>query len=500
MDQKWSALPVPYAIEVPDRAPEGALLRPGVLRPRGRAALAPGLADGVPARGDPRARRLRRRTRSSTSRSSWCAADDGEVRAFQNACRHRGVRLVDGPGHLRAAASPARSTAGATARTAPTPASRMRKSFDRAQPRARRHRPDAGALRAVGRRARGSTSTTTRRRCASASSRPPPSSTRGRSSRCAPSGGTPAACPVNWKLAQQAFQEQYHVVQAHPQLVIPGHALRRPGRRVRPPGVRRRRDPVPAHDERGHGRHGPRQRRARRRGPARHRAARRRRRRRTATWNRTLNDAVVDWHRGDGQRHPRPQRARGRGPERADGLLLPALLRAADVQQRVVLPVPPARAGGDADGDLVAHPVPRGRPSGRGRRRPRCGSATTPAGRRSRPRTSRTCPASSWACTPRASSTCACPRRPRATSRTSSGRIDGFLAGLPHEQLLPRPARGQREPARPARSSSSTCDGPDPGLTPDADDAPPAEPSGASMPRGEALLRGRLRACPSPGR
>jgi phenylpropionate dioxygenase-like ring-hydroxylating dioxygenase large terminal subunit len=31
-----------------------------------------------------------------------------------------------------------------------------------------------------------------------------------------------ARLPVNWKLAQQAFQEQYHVVEAHPQLVIPG--------------------------------------------------------------------------------------------------------------------------------------------------------------------------------------------------------------------------------------------------------------------------------------
>jgi phenylpropionate dioxygenase-like ring-hydroxylating dioxygenase large terminal subunit len=28
--------------------------------------------------------------------------------------------------------------------------------------------------------------------------------------------------PVNWKLAQEAFVEQYHVVQTHPQLVIPG--------------------------------------------------------------------------------------------------------------------------------------------------------------------------------------------------------------------------------------------------------------------------------------
>ncbi len=31
-----------------------------------------------------------------------------------------------------------------------------------------------------------------------------------------------ARLPVNWKLAEQAFQEQYHVVQVHPQLVIPG--------------------------------------------------------------------------------------------------------------------------------------------------------------------------------------------------------------------------------------------------------------------------------------
>src|SRR5262249_55861704 len=28
--------------------------------------------------------------------------------------------------------------------------------------------------------------------------------------------------PVNWKLAQEAFVEQYHVTETHPQLVIPG--------------------------------------------------------------------------------------------------------------------------------------------------------------------------------------------------------------------------------------------------------------------------------------
>jgi nitrite reductase/ring-hydroxylating ferredoxin subunit len=35
--------------------------------------------------------------------------------------------------------------------------------------------------------------------------------------------------PVNWKLAQEAFVEMYHVVQTHPQLVIPGRYGRRDG-------------------------------------------------------------------------------------------------------------------------------------------------------------------------------------------------------------------------------------------------------------------------------
>ena len=35
--------------------------------------------------------------------------------------------------------------------------------------------------------------------------------------------------PVNWKLAEEAFVEQYHVVQTHPQLVIPGRYPPRDG-------------------------------------------------------------------------------------------------------------------------------------------------------------------------------------------------------------------------------------------------------------------------------
>src|SRR3954454_8716210 len=39
---------------------QAAVLRPRLLRPRGRAALVSHVADGVPARGDPRSARLRR--------------------------------------------------------------------------------------------------------------------------------------------------------------------------------------------------------------------------------------------------------------------------------------------------------------------------------------------------------------------------------------------------------------------------------------------------------
>ena len=130
MGQKWSALPVPHAIEVPDRAPKERYYDPDFFAARGRAAVAPGLADGVPARGDPASRATSSTYEILDQSVIVLRADDGEVRAFQNACRHRGVTARRGPGHLRAAASPARSTAGATASTAPTPTSRMRKSFD----------------------------------------------------------------------------------------------------------------------------------------------------------------------------------------------------------------------------------------------------------------------------------------------------------------------------------------------------------------------------------
>ena len=110
--------------------------------------------------------------------------------------------------------------------------------------------------------------------------------------------------PVNWKLAQQAFQEQYHVVEAHPQLVIPGMRYSaRPGEPFDPrvfvdaelqylrtmsegmAGMVHATDlriaeglrdvELPADPEQA-----------------------------MATWYRTLNDAVVAWHRAAGSDVP----------------------------------------------------------------------------------------------------------------------------------------------------------------------------------------------------
>ena len=133
-------------------------------------------------------------TRSSTSRSSCVRQRRREVRAFQNACRHRGVRLVEGQGNCESGftCSVPRVVLRPGRRQHPHPDAQVVRP---AQPRrpATSTSPRCGASCGAG--ARGSTSTTTPRRCGSASSRPPRSSTRGRSSRCAPSGGTPAGCP-----------------------------------------------------------------------------------------------------------------------------------------------------------------------------------------------------------------------------------------------------------------------------------------------------------------
>ena len=129
---------------------QGALLRPGLLPDGSRVAVAAGLADGVPARGDPGAARLRRVRdprpvgHRGAHRRHGCARVPERVPPP----RREGRR---GAGHAASAASPARSTAGATASTATNTFVSQRKTFAEHNLRARRHRPRARALRDVGR-------------------------------------------------------------------------------------------------------------------------------------------------------------------------------------------------------------------------------------------------------------------------------------------------------------------------------------------------------------
>ena len=193
VERKPSALPVPYAMEFPDRVPQGALLRPGLLRDGGRALVAAGVADGVPARGDPAAARLRRvrDPRPVDHRAAHRRHGRARVPERVPPPRREGRRRARDRAR---AGSRARSTAGATASTARTRScrARSRSPSTTCNPTTSTSRRCAARCGAV---ARGSTSTTTRRRCGSASSRTPPSSTRGRWSRCARSGGTRAGSP-----------------------------------------------------------------------------------------------------------------------------------------------------------------------------------------------------------------------------------------------------------------------------------------------------------------
>jgi glycine betaine catabolism A len=109
--------------------------------------------------------------------------------------------------------------------------------------------------------------------------------------------------PVNWKLAIEAFVEAYHVPQTHPQLIIPARYGLRPGQefdaaefvesdlrylRAMSEGMA---GMVHANDVRiAEGLRGTEL-------PADAEAAR-------ATWNRTLNDAVTQWHRERGSEIP----------------------------------------------------------------------------------------------------------------------------------------------------------------------------------------------------
>ena len=227
--------------------------------------------------------------------------DDGSVAAFQNACRHRGVELVQGRGRCgkafvcpfhgwrydvdgsNVAVTQKRSFAehnldpaelGLVPVRCETLAGFAFVNFDLAAPSLRESlEPTASALDAW------------------------------KFESLRAEWWYAARLPVNWKLAIEAFVEMYHVVQAHPQLVIPTRFGMREGAEFDPvafvdadiqylramsegmAGMCPATDVAVAESLRGIDL------------PTEAKEA-------MAVWNRTLNDAVVDWHRARGHDVP----------------------------------------------------------------------------------------------------------------------------------------------------------------------------------------------------
>ena len=165
--------------------------------------------------------------------------------------------------------------------------------------------------------------------------------------------------PVNWKLAQEAFLEQYHVIETHPELVIP--------KRFAPKDPATF-DPESFIDAELHYLHvmsegmagmvhandvavaeGQRTMELRPRTPK-------------GPWRPVAQPpSTTPWWPGTAARGaviPDLNELGGPGHRRDDVLLLPALLRAAHVLERLGLSLPPPRTRRDPHGDLVPHPLP----------------------------------------------------------------------------------------------------------------------------------------------
>ncbi len=300
MDRRWSALPVPHAMELPDRAPkeryfdrdffemEADQLWPRVWQMACRLEEIPRPNDYV-------------EYQILDQSIVVVRGEDLDVRAFQNACRHRGVRIVEGRGtcengfvcpfHGWCYGADGRNTAVTQKKTFAehnlesedldlTPVRcevwggcAWINLDDSAPPLRQCIEPFATILDAW----------------------------KVESMRA--EWWYAARLPVNWKLAEEAFMEQYHVIQAHPQLVIPGRFPPRRGGafdprtfveaeihylRMMSEGMA---GMVHANDVRiAEGL-------ADIELPSDPKLA-------IETWNQTLNDAVVDWHRARGSDIP----------------------------------------------------------------------------------------------------------------------------------------------------------------------------------------------------
>ena len=319
VDRRWSALPVPYAMEFPDRARkeryydpdfygmEADLLWPRVWQMACRLEEIPRPDDFV-------------EYQFLDQSVVVVRTDDLGVQAFQNTCRHRGVRIVEGRG---------RCESGFTCpfhgwcygRDGKNTAVTQRRTFAD-----HNLQPDDLDLVPVRCEVWGG--------CAwiNLDDDAPPLR------RCIEPFATTLdawhvgsmraewwhACrlPVNWKLAQEAFMEQYHVIETHPQLVIPGRVPPRNGGAFDPrvfvdaeihylrtmsegmAGMVHANDVRVAEGLRDIEL------------PADPKEA-------MATWNRALNEAVVDWHRGRGSDIPDLNRLEAQGLNEPMGYCFP---------------------------------------------------------------------------------------------------------------------------------------------------------------------------------
>ena len=218
VDQKWSALPVPYAMQVPDRVPKERYFDPDFFQWE---------VDHLWSRVWQMACRLEEIpqprdfvTYEFLDQSIVVVrTDDGGVTAFQNACRHRGVRLVAdrgtcergftcpfhgwcyGPDGMNTAVSRRRTFAEHNLVAADLDLTPVRCEIwggcawinlaDDAPAVRECLEPAASSLDAW------------------------------KVESLRAEKWYACRLPVNWKLAIEAFVEMYHVVQTHPQLVIP---------------------------------------------------------------------------------------------------------------------------------------------------------------------------------------------------------------------------------------------------------------------------------------
>ena len=331
VERKPAALPVPYAIELPDRVPKQRYFDPDFFaleaeRLWSRVWQMACRLEEIPRPGDFVEYRILDQS------IVVVRTDDMGVHAFQNVCRHRGVRLVQGRGtcehgftcpfHGWCYGPDGTNTASRDAGRSPSTTSRP------------------------------ATSTSTPVRCETwggcawinldADAPPPRRVPRARGvgldvwkvESLRTEQWYACRLPVNWKLAIEAFVEMYHVTQTHPQLVIPD-ALRAPRRRAFDARafVDADIEYLRAMSDGMDGMCHPDD--VRIAEPARHRAPGRR-----GAGDRHLEPHAQRRGRalapGRGPRRPRPERARRAGLNLTFFHALPALLRAADVQRRVV--------------------------------------------------------------------------------------------------------------------------------------------------------------------